>query len=376
MKDNKPSAYQYFDILKNHLDGDLSQIFNGKLVYPRQMEIHLPADHKSPCNFACTFCAGKLFAQDLSSWELEALDLLNKLKGAIPFNIFGGAYTEPVMNPYFMTFLSTTKRWGSHFGIHSNGSLLKSLELNHGWLTELCRISTDREDYLSVSLDAGTEKSHDIIKNTKGKKFFNDVIEGVAMATEIREKTKAKGPTIRLCYLMTPVNSSPEEIEAVVEIAKKAKVDSLRFSIPFAFYNQKFDTVRNYRDAIERKFEEKFHKIVKPYLTSHSSTPHIFWVSSALQDIDVYDFKQCVYGYYQVTLGADGYVYRCSTTSTPTFPQFSLGKITGDLDKFNKMVVANQDPKFKCSSCFMAGARCNRQATECNKTYYNMTKAG
>jgi len=372
-KRNRPSGYDYFGILKNHLK-DLSKIFSGKLTYPRQMEIHLPADHKRACNFNCSYCAGKLFIKDLDTWELTALELLHKLKDAIPFNIFGGAYTEPLLNPYFMTFLHTTKKLGSHFGIHTNGSLLKLLEEHQGWLTNLCRISTDRKDYLSISLDAGLAESHNSNKGIRKGSWFNDIIEGIGLATKIRRKTKAKGPTIRLCYLMTETNSSPREIKKIVEAAKKLKVDSLRFSIPFSFYNQEFDKVRRYRDAIERQLENKFHNLVKPYLTSASKRPHIFYVSSVFQDIDVYDFPQCIYGYYQITLGADGYVYRCSTTATPSFSQFRLGKITSDLKKFNKMILAGQDPNFKAFSCFKAGGRCNRQATECNRTYRDLKK--
>jgi MoaA/NifB/PqqE/SkfB family radical SAM enzyme len=367
----RPSGYDYFGILKNHLQ-NLGKIFDGQLVYPRQMEIHLPADHKKACNFKCSFCAGKLFKKDITGWEMTALDLLQNLKGAIPFNIFGGAYTEPLLNPYYLTFLKMTKKFGSHFGMHTNGSLLKLLEEHQGWLTQLCKMATDRKDYLSVSLDAGLAKSHSSIKGLGKKNCFDDIIEGVAMALKIRKKTKAKGPTVRLCYLMVPQNSSPEEIRHIVRIAKKIKVDSLRFSIPFAPYNQQFDQVRDYRDHVERRLEKRYYQTVKPYLTSPSAKPHIFYVSSVFQDVDVYDFPQCVYGYYQITLGADGYVYRCSTTSTPSFPHLRLGKITSDLDKFNRMIVVNQDPEFKSATCFRSGGRCNRQATECNRTYRDL----
>lgn len=370
----RPVGYDYFDILKNHLKG-LGSIFNSKLVYPRQMEIHLPADHKQACNFNCSYCAGKLFRKDLDFWELTALELLNKLKGSIPFNIFGGAYTEPLLNPYLMTFLNTTKKMGSHFGIHTNGSLLSLLEKNQGWLTELCRIASDPQDYLSVSLDAGTAKSHSLTKGLGNKNYFDEIIDGITLVTKIRKETKAKGPTVRLCYLMVPSNSSPKKIRQVVEIAKKLKVDSLRFSIPFAFYNQDFVKVRDYRNRIERKLENKFAHLVKPYLTSPSAKPHIFYVSSVFQDIDIFDFNQCIYGYYQITLGADGYMYRCSTVSTPSFPQFRLGKITSDLKEFNQIILANENPHFDCNSCFKAGARCNRQATECNRTYKDLKKS-
>jgi len=81
------------------------------------------------------------------------------------------------------------------------------------------------------------------------------------------------------------------------------------------------------------------------------------------------NFKQCIYSYYQITLGADGYIYKCSSTATPSFKMNRLGKITNDLEKFNEMILANQDPDFCPSGCFKVGARCNRMALEINNKW-------
>ena len=178
-KDIRPRGYKYLEILKNHL-GDLGRIFNGELIYPRQIEIHLPADHKRPCNFYCPYCQGVLLKQPVVAWEIKALKLMNKLRGQIPYYIFGGAYSEPTMNPYMMTFLNTAKDCGAFFGIHTNGSMLKISEENQGWLTELCRIATDKQDYLSISLDAGTSESHSLTKGLK-KDYFTDIIKSHAI---------------------------------------------------------------------------------------------------------------------------------------------------------------------------------------------------
>jgi len=93
-RDPRPPEYKYWNQLMDHLEGDKSKFFNGELVYPRQFEIHLPANHKVPCDLACPHCAGRLFDRSLGTWEMEALELLDKLKGAIPYHIYGGAYTE------------------------------------------------------------------------------------------------------------------------------------------------------------------------------------------------------------------------------------------------------------------------------------------
>lgn len=98
-KDMRPPEYRYWKQLMEHLKGDSEVFFNGELVYPRQFEIHLPGNHLVPCDLHCPHCAGRYFQKDLGTWEMEGLELLDKLEGKIPYHIYGGAYTEPLMNP-------------------------------------------------------------------------------------------------------------------------------------------------------------------------------------------------------------------------------------------------------------------------------------
>jgi len=369
---SRPEGYWYWKQLLDHIK-DSDRIFNGDLMYPRQLEIHLPANHLEPCNFNCFYCAGKTFRKDLGNFEMEGLDLIRKLNGRIPYMIYGGSYTEPILNPYFMTYLHETKRTGCHFGIHTNGSLLEGLEYAQGWLTELCNIATDKIDYLSVSLDAGFVDSHCKTKNIE-KDWFNNILHGIEEAVSIGDSV-GHGPAIRMCYLMNEFNSSQDEIDRIVEFAKRAEVDSLRFSIPFAYYNQDFVTVKKYRDKVEQKFKDSYYQRIKKYLSSDSSdTPYIFWMSPDLQDIGLFDFKKCAYGYYQICWGADGYVYRCTTVSTPTFKSHRLGKLTSNLEDFNKMIMNNQSDKFNCELCFKNGARCNRMGLEINRAWRDLNE--
>lgn len=364
IEDRRPDMYRYFEQLKEHLGGDLSTVFSGGMVYPRQLEIHLPADHKSACNFDCFYCAGLKFRKDLGTFEAAGLKLLYELRGRIPYVIYGGSYTEPLLNPYFMAYLGATKSTGCHFGIHTNGSVLKRLEDNTGWLTELCRIAEDRIDYLSISLDAGFTESHCRTKRvTHG--WFSEIIEGIRSA--VLARGEQPGPAIRVCYLMNDFNSSEEEIASIVEIMRDIKPDSLRFAIPFAYYAQPFDVVRKYKSRVEVANNPIYYERLMPHLsTNENERPYIFYMSPAFQDVDRFTFDQCIYGYYQVCWAADGYVYRCTTISTPTFSHLRLGKLTSSMDQFDEMVLCNQDPKFHPRECFEGGARCNRMGLEIN----------
>lgn len=367
--DSRPAQYHYWQQLMKHIKGDESVFFNGELVYPRQFEIHLPANHIVPCNLHCPHCAGKHFKKDLGTWELDGLELLNKLEGKIPFHIYGGAYTEPLLNPYFMTYLQTTKRYGGHFGIHTNGIWLHRLEEQCGWLTELNRISTDDTDYLSISLDAGLASSWAKTKGTKQDELFYDILLGIQESIDIRHKI-GKGHAIRVCYLISPYSDSKEDFESIIEWCKEIGVDSLRFSIPFACYNQTFDKVREYKKDIELSKDKVYELMLVPYLSkSQDEEPYIFYTGPEFTDIDKFNFKQCVYPYYQITYGADGYAYKCSTTATPTMAMCRVGKITNNLDEFNKMLMRNANPKFDADICFSKGARCNRMGLEINTEY-------
>lgn len=367
IKDTRLEVYRYYDQLIKHI-GTADKIFNGELVYPRQLEIHLPGNHIKPCNLHCPHCAGKYFDKSLDRWEMKALDILDQLKGAVPYHIYGGAYTEPLLNPYFMAFLAMTKKHGNHFGIHTSGVLLNMLEENLGFLTELNNLSTDSEDYLSISLDAGSPESWGRTKGTRDIELFYEIIDGIASATAIR--SDKPGHAVRVCYLITDKNDSEKDIEYIVKQMKILKVDSLRFSIPFGNYNQAFDKVREYKRNTEIPLNYKYEEILAPYLSQDvNEKPYIFYTGPEFTDIDKFTFTHCAYGYYQITLGADGYIYKCSTTATPTMKFCRLGLVTDDIENFNKMIRRNQDIRWNANICFENGARCNRMGLEINTEY-------
>jgi len=364
---NRPAGYQYFNRLKVHLNNDLTKIFNGELVYPRQVEIHLPGDRKRACNFDCYYCQGRILEQPLAPFEEDALMIVEELKGRVPYIIYGGAYTEPLLNPYLLDFLKLTKNYGSRFGIHTNGSLLKQLEKEKSFLSEICRIATSSEDYLSVSLDAGVAQSHMQIKNTKVN-WFDEIIEGIRTAAKIRGNSDS--PAIRVCYLLNRFNSSESEIKRIISIMQDIKVDSLRFSIPYDVYGKGFDMVRKYKQAVEVVHNFGYGKMLEPLMSKDlRERPYVFYISPHCQDVDRMNFKQCIYSYYQITLASDGYIYKCSSTASPSFKMNRLGKTTSDFGKFKKMILANHNPNFNPSTCFKVGARCNRIALEINTTW-------
>ena len=126
---------------------------------------------------------------------------------------------------------------------------------------------------------------------------------------------------------------SLENFIAVIETAREIGIDSLRFSIPFASYNQSFDKVREYKKERETPMNAVYEQRLAPYLSkSEDEKPYIFYTGPEFTDIDKFDFRQCAYCYYQITFGADGYVYKCSPAATPTMAMCRLStRISGSM---------------------------------------------
>jgi len=375
---SRPEGYNYLEMLKEHLGGSFDSVFNGKLVYPRQLEIHLPGDLVRPCNFNCYYCQGGKMDRILYPYEEDVLCLLDKFgddtvdslgRHAPPVQAYGGQYSEPLLNPYLLKLMLKTKEIGCSYGLHTNGSLFLDRENKEGFLTKIVGNANSSFDYITISLDAGKPESHQRIKNTKIS-WFETIIDGIAKACEIRGSSPT--PAIRIAYLMTEINSSFEELSGMVDIAKKIGVDSLRFSIPYDNYGKEFGKVRQYKEKVELRCNDEYKELIKPLLSGVK--PVVFYISPESQDVDrMIMFKQCIYPYYQTSISSDGYIYRCSSTASPNFAFNRVsGRVSDDMDDFHAALLRSQDKGWKPSTCFKNCGRCNRLAVEINSEWMKL----
>jgi molybdenum cofactor biosynthesis enzyme MoaA len=377
----KLDGYNY---LKNLTDWvDKKDIFNKdkKFVWPRQMEIHLPSNKEIACDFACYYCQGSKLDMSLGFDEKKALKLMEEIgPDKFEYYVYGGAYTEPLLNPYFMDFIRLTKKNNAYFGIHTNGSQLVKLHEKNEFCTELVSLMENEKDYISISLDGGTPKSHSKTKNIKYD-AWTDIIKGIQILVDERKRLNSKG-TIRVAYLLNKWNSSEKELKNFINIMKETKVDSLRFSIPYAQYGNEVKNVQSYKRNVENKEHEKFTKLLEKYTSKDKNEkPYVFYFAPVNQDIDRMrddNYKQCTYTYYQTTMGSSGHIYRCSSIATPSFDYGILGSQPETVEEFKEMIRESHDPKFNCQTCINSTARCNRIAleinTEWNKEVYPNNK--
>ena len=375
IEDKRIPEYQYLKQLKKYIDSAQKRYIEGEtqpFIYPRQLEIHLPSDRISTCNATCKHCFGATYKKALGHWEQEGLALLHNLKGAVPFHIYGGSYTEPTMNPFLFSYIATTKMYNNHFGIHTNGILLKELDDAHNTFQNMHDISTDKQDYISISLDAGSGTSWKKLKGKSSSKFY-DILYSIEKMCEIRAKSNKYSHAIRMVYLASEDSCKEEELDFIMAFAKNVGVDSLRFSVPYDFYNKDFKEVKKYKESIEDLRAEKIAAHLQGKTSkSEKEIPYIFWNPPFFTDIDRFDFEKCYYGLFQITLAADGYVYPCSSVAAPSAEHLRRGAITSNINAFNYLCWDIQNNKVQCKEdCFCKGLRGNRMALEINEYYNN-----
>ena len=132
----RPAGYQYMKILDDWMQKNNTSMFSTKMVYPRQLEIHLPSNKKIACDFKCYYCQGSALDMSLGLNEERCLKLLEDVgPNKFEYYVLGGAYTEPLLNPYLFRFLKLAKKNKAFFGIHTNGSQLKILEEKESFCT-------------------------------------------------------------------------------------------------------------------------------------------------------------------------------------------------------------------------------------------------
>lgn len=373
IEDKRIKEYRYLEQLKEHMKTAKKMYipdYDEPFIYPKQLEIHLPGDRQLACNLSCKHCFANRYKKDLGRHESIGLNLLHKLKGIIKIHIYGSSYTEPTASPFLFSYLSTTKMYDNTWGIHTNGTYLKSLEEQNKFLTNIHEISTNKNDYVSISLDAGSGLSWQNLKRKNKSKFW-DILQAIEIMAEIREKKQKNSHAIRLTYLVSDDTSSQEEMEFVISLTKMYKINSLRFSIPYDIYNKKFDDIEKYQDEIENPLADKVYNYIKPYLSKNQKEkPFVFWSEPELTAIKNFKFEKCYFTLFQHTLGNDGFSYLCSSVASPTASHLRLGKVTDDLDEFHKQLWMSQNVNFNCKEqCFDKGLRCNRMGAYINNEY-------
>jgi MoaA/NifB/PqqE/SkfB family radical SAM enzyme len=355
VKYNTPDGYKYVLHLRKHL-GDFDGFFKQRGIFPRQLTLYMPGHGKSGCNYNCVYCSGGLSPKTFNKWEQKGIDFIHELDGRIPSIFITGGCTEPTLNSYLLSFLVAIKENGSCCGFKTNGSLLTRLENKQSFLTRVCEISDSPDDFISISLDAGSSKSHSQTKGVSEREFAK-VVNGIMLLGNIRGSNKF--PALRLSYLLNDINDAKEEIETAIKITKDANFDSIRFSSATPMYGLDKEGTKVVR-ADEHQRHLRYDKLFEDIISD--SHPFIFYAPPYEQN---FNMRFCGYGYYQICLSHDGNFYRCTSGAAVEAIGSRLGALT-DVADFMGYLQDNQSKEFSPLVCFKNGLYCCRAGTAIN----------
>ena len=360
MDNERPEVYRHQKVFLEHIGGDVKVLKDKKVIFPKSLEIHLGGKNK-PCNLNCVHCEGRLFSKRVHQNKKATLKLIDIVKDKISIFVFSGTYSEPTLDPNFLDYIRRIKDNGANFGLHTNATLPTK------FFEELLSLG-DENDYISISMDACSEASFRLVKNSDGK-LFKKVLENIYYIAS----NNKNGVKFRLTYLLNDQNIDRKDLFSCLDNLNKYSehIGSLRFSVPYPYYGLNWHIIEAIQEQQVDPLYEKADKLIKEYLSSNNQiSSKIFLLPPSTQDINkIKNITHCLFGYYQTTLGADGFFYQCNSVTSDKYKNLRLGELDEDidLDKFMAIVARNQDLDFDPrTACFPFGCRCDRPGMEFN----------
>jgi len=213
-------------------------LLNGKDIYPVTVEIN----PTNKCNHKCVWCTYGYLKDCTCENDTIEKDLLLRIVAQIgELDTKGLIWTgggEPLVNKATFDGMKLAAQKGLQQAIHTNGSLVKG---------RVSDFIVDNFTYIRISLDAGSEQTHmRLHKAPRGD--FDRILSNLENLVGLKEKRNSD-LTIGVSVLLHPDNC--HEVEDVVEIAKRLRVDYLQFK-PIVIWGLKEQLPTNY---IERSFE-------------------------------------------------------------------------------------------------------------------------
>lgn len=335
------------------------KILNKSLI-PSQVEFQAPPRGKKICWMECPYCYGLSATDNGERLSKErGLEILDEIiDGGINKIIFAGYATDPLNCEYIDDLLEKTINKNAIFGFNT-----KILKVSDRFAKILDTPNLIEGSYMSLSIDAGSDKTYKEIHNLKTKaNIFDRVLKNVKKIGQIRKRNK--NFDLSAAYLLNTYSAKNDDIKSFIEEFISAGCNLLRFTFPQPPKDvvTEAGTVPNENE--KKEFKHKVLEIIDEY--KNNDCPILF--IDADEEHNIFNKAQtlpCYARYVYPTVGFDGWLYNCSQSSAPNFRDTALG----DLNKNNfwhlfynydeknfKDYLVQCNQKIKNSNC-----RCDRK---------------
>ena len=366
---NLEKKYQFkTDYVKNY-DNLKKQILKKEII-PHQVEFQAPPRGKKICWLECPYCYG-LSAED-NGERLEkkrGLQILKQiLDGGVKKIVFAGYATDPLNCDYIGELLDLTISSKAIFGFNT-----KALKISDTFLNALKNNKTIDGSYISLSVDAGSNETYNLIHDVKAKKvkIYDQVLNNAKKLGDIKKNNYFD---LSAAYLVNINSANIKDYENFINDFMAAGCNVLRFSFP-----QPPKDIKTEKGVVPTQEEVNLYisdlnKLKKKY----ENDKCLILITNPDGDHDIYNKPRtlpCYARYLFPTIGFDGWLYNCSQSSAPNFRSTALGDLNKDdfwklfynyesenLDNF--MNICNK----KISE---SGCRCDRKEHIVNQSIIN-----
>ncbi len=357
-------SYSYSNTIIDNFEKFKDDVISKEII-PYQVEFQPPPSSlKKICWLECAYCYGAS-ADDSKSPRMEkalALRVLNEISfGGVKKVIFAGYATDPLNSPYIDDLLREAINLNLIFGFNT-----KALKISDNFIEQISRKNIQSSSYLSLSVDAGSDKTYNIMHSIKANvNIYSRVVEN---AKKIRKAND--DIDLSAAYLINKTNDNLDEIKQFIKDFKGVGCNFLRFS----FLQQPKDIKLCENTLPNFKEQEKIKNKISDYLISQDSPECKVKLIDIDQEEDIYGKTRtlpCFARFIFPTVGYDGWLYNCSQSSSPNFHSTALGNLAENnfWDLFYKYNISNQKDFFtNCSEKIKkSGCRCDRKMHLANK---------
>ena len=331
-----------------------------KKILPYQIEFQAPPRGKKICWLECPYCYGASADNNGERLSKErGLEILKQiLDGGVKKIIFAGYATDPLNCSYIGELLDLTISNKAIFGFNT-----KALRISDTFFNALKNNKITDTSYISLSVDAGSNETYNLIHDVKAKKakIYDQVLNNAKRLGNIKKENYFD---LSAAYLVNINSANFDDYENFINDFMSAGCNVLRFSFP-----QPPKGIETKKGVVPTQEEINFYisdlnKLKKKY----ENDKCLILVSNPDADHDIYNKPRTVPCYARFlfpTVGFDGWLYNCSQSSAPNFRSTALGDLTKNnfWDLFYNYDNKNLDDYMSVCNKKIAesGCRCDRK---------------
>ena len=341
-----------------------------KEIIPYQVEFQAPPRGKKICCLACPYCYGLSANNNGERLSKErGLEILKQIiVGGVKKIIFAGYATDPLNCDYIGELLDLTISNKAIFGFNT-----KALKISDTFFNALKNNKIHDSSYISLSVDAGSNETYNLIHDVKAKKvkIYDQVLKNAKKLGEIKKENYFD---LSAAYLVNINSANVNDYENFINDFMSAGCNVLRFSFP-----QPPKDIETKKGVVPTQEEIDFYisdlnKLKKKY----ENDKCLILVSNPDADHDIFNKPRtlpCYARYLFPTVGFDGWLYNCSQSSAPNFRSTALGDLSKNnfWDLFYNYDSKNLDDYMSVCNKKIAGSgcRCDRKEHIVNQSVIN-----